>query len=355
MEYLRLCVGIDVAQKELVCCYGALDTSLVQHVLARRSFENSLKGFEALFHWVEKAKPGKTAPIYVMEATGVYHQNLAHWLHSNHSSVVVVLPNKVSNFMRTMNLKTITDASSADAICQFGLEKQLQLWTPPNAVYVQLQQLTRERDQLINERTIISNQLHALESGAFVHQPTLHRLNERKVLLDVQEAAIKAEIHQLIGSDSKLQTQVALITSIPGIAETTAAVILGETNGFELIRNKRQLSSYAGLDVAVKESGTSVKTKSRLSKKGNTRLRKAMHMPALSAIRHCQVYNRVFNRLQSRSGVKMKAVVAVQRKLLELTYIIHKTQKPFDPGYETRKEQSTRVVAPSESGLCRFL
>lgn len=342
MDYLRRCVGIDVAQKELVCCFGALDTQLSQHTLSRRTFTNSLTGFEALIGWVNKTHATEANPIFVMEATGVYHQKLAHWLYVCGCTVVVVLPNKISSFMRTTNLKTITDSTSADAICQFGLEKQLDTWAPPKQIYTQLQQLTRERDQIVVERTIIKNQLHALQAGAFVNQSTLQRLNERKILLDEQELAIKTEVHQLISSDPALKKQVGLITSIPGIAELTAAIILGETNGFELIRNKRQLSSYAGLDVKVKESGTSVKAKPRISKKGNVHLRKAMHMPALAAIRHSEVYKRSFNRLHEKSGIKMKAAVAVQRKLLELSYIVHKSQKPFDPNYEKRKELATR-------------
>ena len=77
-----------------------------------------------------------------------------------------------------------------------------------------------------------------------------------------------------------------------------------ETNGFELIRNKRQLTSYAGLDVKEKQSGTSVKGMPRISKKGNKYLRKAMHMPALAAIR-CDVrYGAIFKRLVSKHGIK---------------------------------------------------
>ncbi|MBK8686876.1 MAG: IS110 family transposase [Bacteroidetes bacterium] len=106
--------------------------------------------------------------------------------------------------------------------------------------------------------------------------------------------------------------------------------MLAETNGFDLIRSKKQLTSYAGLDVREKQSGTSIKGKPSISKKGNRYLRKAMHLPALSAIRHNKRYKAVFARIVQKSGIKMKAAVAIQRKLLELSYILFKTQKPFD-------------------------
>jgi len=90
----------------------------------------------------------------------------------------------------------------------------------------------------------------------------------------------------LVKGDTAVKKSVELISSITGIGTLTAVTVLAETNGFELIRNKRQLTSYAGLDVREKLSGTSVKGKPRISKKGNRHLRKAMHMPALTAIRY---------------------------------------------------------------------
>jgi transposase len=113
----------------------------------------------------------------------------------------------------------------------------------------------------------------------------------------------------------------------------TAATVLAETNGFDLIRNKRQLTSYAGLDVKEKQSGTSIKGKPRISKRGNRHLRKSMHMPSLAAIRHEPKFKAVFARLVAKHGIKMKATVAVQRRLLEMIYTIHKSNTPYKKDY----------------------
>jgi len=109
--------------------------------------------------------------------------------------------------------------------------------------------------------------------------------------------------------------------------------VLAETDGFNLVRNKRQLTSYAGLDVKEKQSGTSVKGKPRISKKGNKYLRRSMHMAALTALRTDERYKGLFIRLVSKHGIKMKAVVAVQRKLLEMMFTIFQTQQPYDKDY----------------------
>jgi transposase len=137
------------------------------------------------------------------------------------------------------------------------------------------------------------------------------------------------EIAALIKQDPQVNNSIEMICTIPGVGRLTAATVLAETNGFDLIRNKRQLTSYAGLDVREKQSGTSVKGKPRISKKGNRYLRKSMHMPSLAAIRHEPKFKAVFARLVSKHGIKMKATVAVQRRLLEMIYTIHKTNAPY--------------------------
>ena len=141
-------------------------------------------------------------------------------------------------------------------------------------------------------------------------------------MLEKQEKEIMKEVAAMIAQDSELQKMIVIICSLPGVGLLTAAVVLAETNGFDLIRNRRQLASYAGFDVKEKQSGTSVKAKPRISKRGNKYLRKAMHLPALTAIRHDERFKNIFIRLVSKHGIKMKAAVAVQRKLLEMIFTI---------------------------------
>jgi transposase len=268
-----------------------------------------------------------------MEATGVYHESLAYWLADNQKVLSIVLPNKISSYARSLDIKTVTDKTAAYTIMLFGLERKLDHWKKPHPVYKVMRQLTRERSQLIVERTALKNQLHAEQSESEPFKPSIERVKKRISLLNKQEVIIMEELNALIASHPEIKRLIKLICTLPGIGTLTAAIILCETNGFDLIRNKRQLTSYAGLDVKEKQSGTSVKGKTKISKKGNRYLRKAMHMPALASIRHNERMKAVFARLVSRHGIKMKAVVAVQRKLLELIYTIYKTKKDYDKQY----------------------
>jgi transposase len=342
-DILKQVAGIDVAQNELVVSLGRISRSLEIEIYASKTFANKQSGFEALEVWIKKHTDPQITVRFVMEATGVYHEKLAYYLSGQAHQVSIVLPNKISNYFRTLDIKTITDKTASQAICRFGLERMLEVWQKPKKVFKDIKQVTRERDQLIADRTVLKNQLHAEKAEAFPNENSIKRITKRIQLINKQELEIRTEIAELVKKDTELVKKINNITTIPGVGKLTAVIVLAETNGFELIRSKRQLVSYAGLDVRLKESGTSVKSKPKISKKGNRHLRKAMYMPALSAMRHNEHHKKVFVRLVSKHGIKMKAAVAVQRKILELIYIIYKTDNAFEPNYQEIKNITEQV------------
>jgi transposase len=338
---LKQVLGIDVAQKELVVCLGRMYDDWTPELYGYKTFTNTVKGFEAMVLWVKKLTVEDISIRYVMEATGVYHESLAYFLEGKGHEVSIVLPNKISNYFRTLDVKTVTDKTAAEAITRFGLERKLDSWKRPKEIFRNLKQLTRERDQTVAERTVAKNQLHAEETQAYPNKRSVVRIKARIKLLNKQVTEIKNEVTVLVKEEKDVSKSVEIICSIPGVGLLTAATVLAETNGFELIRNKRQLTSYAGLDIQEKQSGTSVKGKPKISKRGNKHLRKAMHLPALSAIRHEEKFKAIFVRLVSKHGIKMKAAVAVQRNLLEMIYTVYKTNKPYDKNYLRNKEETT--------------
>jgi transposase len=348
-KIVKQVAAIDVAQKELVVCLGRMYDDWTPELYAHKTFANGAKGFEALLAWVQKHSDQSIAIRFVMEATGVYHEALAYFLEEKDKEVTIVLPSKISSYMRTLDVKTITDKTASEAIARFGIERKLDTWKRPKDIFRKLRQLTRERDQIVEERTMVKNQLHADRTEAYSNKSSLARINARIKILNKQEQEIKTEIAELLSSDTEIKKTVVLICSLSGIGLLTSAIVLAETNGFDLIRNKRQLASYAGFDVREKQSGTSIKGKPKISKKGNKHLRKAMHLPALSAIRHDQRFKAVFARLVSKHGIKMKAVVAVQRRLLEMIYTIYKTNKKYDKQHLTKKIKELQEIAEVEA------
>ena len=343
-KVVKQVAGIDVAQKELVVTLGRMLDDFSIELFAYKVFKNNDKGILALVEWTEKLTDNEISVRYLMEATGVYHQKFAYYLEVNNCDVSIVLPNKISNYIRTLELKTITDKSCSQAIAQFGLERKLDNWTKPNNVYKELQQLTRERDQIVQERSIVKNQIHAENSEAEPNVKSLDRMTSRIKFLNSQEKEIKDDITVIVKGNADLQQIINRVTTIPGIGALTATIVLAETNGFELIRNKSQLASYAGLDVKEKQSGTSVKGKPRISKKGNRNLRKSMHLPSLTAVKWDENFKEIYARLISKHGIKMKALVAIQRKLLELIYVLFKNETIYDKEYVTKNSVQTQMV-----------
>jgi len=338
-------VGIDVAQKELVVCLGRMYDDWTPELYASKTFANSVKGFISFIQWVRKITDVSIPIRFVMEATGVYHESLAYYLEDQALEVSIITPNKISNYARTLDVKTVTDKTASEAIALFGLERNLDKWKRPNPLFKKLRQLTRERDQLVQLRTIAKNQLHAELAEAEPNNSSIIRVKKQIAFFNKQEKEINSEIMELSKQDEKVSGSIKIICSLPGVGLLTAATVLAETNGFELIRNKRQLTSYAGLDVKEKQSGTSVKGKPRISKQGNKYLRKAMHLPALTAIRLDERHKAIFARLVSRHGIKMKALIAVERKLLEMIYTLYKTNKQYDKEYFKKTEANINEKA----------
>jgi transposase len=345
MKILKQVVGVDVAQKELVVSLGKINEDLSKEVYAHKVFSNKESGIVALLKWIKKYTLEEVKLSIVMEATGVYHQKFAYYLNDRGYAVSIVLPNKISNYMRTLETKTITDKTCAEAITLFGLERNLEVWERPKPIYKLLLQLTRERDQIVEERSMVKNQLHAEEAEAEPNIGSLKRLKLRIKFLNKQEKEVKSEIDSYIKNENEIKNQLEIVTSIPGIGNLTAVTILAETNGFELIRNKKQLASYAGFDIKEKQSGTSVKGKSKISKKGNRYLRKAMHLPSLTAVKYDENFKEIYNRLISKHGIKMKALIAIQRKLLELTYILFKNNTKYNKEFESIKREQPKMAA----------
>lgn len=344
-------VGIDCAQDELVVSFGTMDQAFEVTILSNTQFKNETEGFKKLLKWSNKLSQPGLETTYVIEATGVYHERAALYLTQQGCKVSVILPNKAKAFFKTLTNKTINDKSCGQMLSQLGLEKKLDKWEPPHPVYNTLKQLTRERNQLIHEQTQNKNQLHAEESGAWVNKQSVKRIKQRLNLLERQLLEITQDITAIIDEHEWLKEKTERICSINGIGLLTAVTVIAETNGFNLIRNKKQLVSYAGLDIVEKQSGTSVHGKSRISKKGNSYLRACLYFPSLTSIRNTPAMKAVFLRLVNKHGLKKKALVAVQRKMLELIYVLWKKNEFYDVDYKShelkkKEEQPIKVALP---------
>lgn len=341
---LRQCIGIDIAKSTFTACIcqqlssGEVKFSLVVE------FENSRHGFNQLLKWVRKNAVTSPKASFVMEATGIYYELLAYHLYGLKQCVCVVLPNKVKHYAKSLNIKSKTDAIDARIIAQMGAERALDEWTPPATIFRSLRALTRLYTDLKAQKTSFVNRLHSMEAG---HEPLPFIIKSTKELikkLDKEIEKTEAEIEKLIASDPWLKQKVEKVMTIKGVGFITIAIVLAETQGFKLINNVKQLASYAGYDVVQRESGSSIKGKTRISKKGNSRIRAAMHFPALVASRHNEDLKVAYQRINDNKPSKMVGATALQRKILVLIYSLWKNDTIYQSKQlnETSGNQETK-------------
>ncbi len=331
-------VGIDVSKDTLDAAFGTLQNNQEQSIISAQRFDNNIKGFRKLLSFARKHLAGSKAPVYfVMEATGVYYENLAYFLSDNNKRVVVALPNKTKNFAKTLEIKSKTDKLDAKKLTLFGLEKQLQLWQVPSPLMKALKALTREHISIKQMIVQMKNQLHAKNYSYKPLKESLKRREASIVNFKKQIKDIEDQIRQLVDQDPALKDKIKKIENIKGLCFMSIVSIIAETDGFALIKNGKQLASYAGLDVVHNESGLK-KNKTSISKKGNKYLRCAVYMPALSACKWNPGMKKIFIRLVARKGIKKVAIIAVARKMLLLIYTIYRKNVDYIVDYNPVNE-----------------
>lgn len=333
MNFIKQSVGIDVDMKSLVVRFGTTDINQNLVITNAKTFKNTKDGHKKLLAWALKIRVSKELPLFfVMEATGIYYENLAYFLIDNNQFVSVILPNKIKNYSKSLENKSKTDPIDAAVITRFALERKLNQWTPSEPIIKALKALSREYHTLKELSTEVKAQLHAKEFAFDHSKEIIKRKRELIKFYDKQINQILNQIKKLLKSIPELKNKIDKIESIKGVGFITVLTIIAETNCFEVVTRVQQLVSYAGLDVMLNQSGKK-KGKSTISKKGNKFIRTALYMHAISAARHNPKMKLFFNRLIARGKSKKAAYVAIARKLLLLIYALWKNDSLYDPNY----------------------
>lgn len=336
-QLIKHVVGIDISMDTFDACFGSIDSEQNIKLSPSKSFKNGAKGFDELLKWTLMLKESSTPIWFVMEATGIYYENLAYYLKEQEHLVNVVLPTKTKHYKQTTEVKTKNDKIDAQSITRFGLEKQLDEWKIPDAKMKVIKELCREHEALNDQATQIKNQIHAKKNSYKPNESTLKRLKQHLLILENQQSEIVKELRTIIYKIPDLNEKIELIEkSLKGIGFMTLVKILAETNGFACISNAKQLASYAGLDVVENQSGTKY-GKTRISSKGNSHLRRCLYMPAMCVVRCTESFNTFYARLRKKNKNGKVALTAVMRKLLTIIYSLWKNNTGFDPDYYMKK------------------
>lgn len=321
---IRFWVGVDVSKRKL-------DVALMDErgKYKSRVFENTVNGFGALIAWLEERGASRIDAHVCMESTGPYSEAPATVLADAGWSVSVVNPARVKGFAQSELVRNKTDRSDASLLARFCSALRPELWQPPAVEYRQLRALVDRLEDLKQMHQQEANRLegHSLaESEQLIASVQQHMrwLQDRIVELDKQ-------IDDHIDGHPNLRTDAELMRSIPGVGITTVSKVMAYVGDVRRFKSAKALAAFIGVTPRLKESGTSVKGRSMMSRTGHAAARSALYMPGVVAMKHNPAIRAMRERLLA-AGLAKKAIVgASMRKLVHQIFGIVRSGCPYDP------------------------
>ncbi|GHV45946.1 hypothetical protein FACS1894204_06560 [Synergistales bacterium] len=276
-------------------------------------------------------------PALGMEVTGIYSEQLAYFFYGNEKCFVpyVLNPVAVRSYAKACMEANKNDPTDARVIASYlavSIAKgHIAAWEAPTEEERFLRALSRRREELVHLLTSEKNRLEKLNNMAKPTDEVVKSVEEHIQYLKTATEGIESDIDSCINTHSDLKKNDELLRSIPGIGVITATAILGEAGDLSQFEGVKQLTSFVGIAPVEYTSGSSVSKHSRISKRGNARIRHYLYMAAMIAVRVNPVMREFYERLLERGKVKKVALIACMRKLLHLIWGVLKNQSMFDP------------------------
>lgn len=315
--------GIDIDSEKAL-----LQVSRQDKGLKPKAFDNTPAGHQRLIKALRKHAPVRVC----LEATGIYHLDLAVALHGAPGiEVMVVNPKAARHFATALMQRSKDDPRDAAMLAAYAQRMVFKPWQCPCEAALALRAFSRRLAALTRQRAQAKNQLHAWQSSQQTPTVIVEDVRLSIQQIDQQIQSLQAHALEFIARQPQLQSVLQLLVSIKGVAETSAVQLMGELLVLPADMSARHWVAFAGLDPRRHQSGKSLDRKTRISKVGNRYLRMALYMPALVATTADPVVRAYYLHLIEHRGLeKMQALCAVMRKLLHAIHAMLKTQTPFD-------------------------
>jgi transposase len=337
----QLFVGADIAARSFTAAWGRADAPLTRPV----RYDQTPDGFAAFQAALAASDLAPTETLIIMEATSTYWIQLATALHTAGYAVSVVNPKQAHDFAKAVLQHAKTDPLDAKMLAHLGMKLTPPRWTPPPAIYQQLQQRLAWRDSLVHLRTQIQNQYHALLHEQVVVEAVAQRQAALITDLTAQIATVERELREVLDSEDDWARSIVRLQSIPGVGLVTAAWLVVATANFTACATVEAATAYLGLAPHPWQSGSSVRGKPHIGHSGNARVRQALYMAAVSAVRCNPILRTFYARLKAAGKPAKVALCAVARKLLHLAWALVTKQQTFDPEYGHPADPDERVAA----------
>jgi transposase len=326
----QLFAGIDVSAATVTVSWMRPDGRPSR----AQTIEQTAEGYAELQALLLATGVAPQSTLVVLEATGSYWITLATVLAEAQFVVSVINPAQAHDFAKALLKRAKTDALDAQMLAELGARLRPEPWTPPPAVYAELQQRLMQREALVQIRTQVRNQRHALLRQPNVIADVQRRMDELLETLDEQITEVEREIAVALRQDAAWAAAAERLQTIPGIARLTASWILVTTLNFTLCSTPEAAASHAGLVPYVRASGSSVRGRAQIGQAGNRHLRRALYLASFSAVRHNPIIKSFYDRLRAAGKPPKVARCAAARKLLHIAWAVVTKEQNFDPEYQ---------------------
>jgi len=332
-KLLKNFVGIDISKTYFDAALVKVeDSSQIIH----QQFSQNSEGFLKMILWLKQQDvTAGEETLFCMEYTGLYNNGLVNYLVQKKAQLWVEMLlriKKAGGFERGSDDKT-----AAIKIAWYALRyhDQMKLWQPVDSNIEKIKSLIVQRDRIINAVTQLSVPINELkECSCIAEAKTMEKL-QRPALTALQKtkAAIEALIIKTVQADEQINKKVQQVQSINGIGPVTAVAMLVYTKGFSSFTNAKELACYCGIVPFKKISGTSVRYKPSVSPYANKKLKKLLHLCALSAIKNDAELKAYFERKVAEGKNKMCVINAVRNKLVHRVFAVIRDNRNFEANY----------------------
>lgn len=312
-------IGIDISKLTFDVAYQ------VQGKWKHHCLTNNSKGFKSLLCIID------VADHCVMEASGPYYLQLAHFLHANDIDVSVVNPLTIKRFSQMRLLRAKTDKKDAQVIADYGHTEKPELWKPSGEVSLKMLQINTLLESIHKQKTALNNQLEAFTSSGMLDPSVKGSLRSILNSLGKQQEKLELRLEQLVNEhyrDSFLR-----LTSIPGIGRKGAIMLIALTDNFRKFDNYKQLIAYVGFSPRIIQSGTSVRGKGHICKMGKAQIRRILYMCSWAAKRCNKACMEMYERLKKKGKPEKVIKIAIANKLLKQAYAIAINQRQYQENY----------------------
>ncbi len=314
-------IGLDVSKSTINVYIPINDIDLI--------IDNDLKSIKQLYLKMKKIyKKDLNKLIFVFEPTGNYSSILKYFCANQEIKCFIINPKQSSNFAKALGNKTKTDTVDARMLSSaISVAEKRNVKVPIiNEIYEKLQELTSYKSLLIKQRTQIINHLESKQHNNSKY--IISKLKDDINRIDKEEENILKEIKSLLKKDKELYQSFLNLQTIKRVGQKIAIELLLHFIKYPNA-NKKQIVSLAGLEPIHKESGSSYKTKARISKNGSVSCRSSLFMAVFCYKQLNTTFIEFHNRLKEKGKPTNVIKVALMRKLLIVAHSLYKNNDVY--------------------------